>query len=75
MYNQCSYIFMAKDTNIEKSYDFGKSEFNRKMKRIFQERVAQGFPVSVDVPNDVDAEDLARLRAFTKWLNDGEPVD
>ena len=26
-----------KDNNIDKSYDFGKSEFNRKMKKIYQE--------------------------------------
>ncbi|WP_320978583.1 hypothetical protein [Bacteroides sp.] len=45
------------------------------MKRIWQERVAKGLPVSVDVPNDADAEDLARSRAFLHWLNDGEPVD
>ncbi len=77
MYNQCNYITMAeKDkNNIEKSYDFGKSEYERNMKRIWQERVAKGLPVSVDVPNDADAEDLARSRAFLHWLNDGEPVD
>lgn len=33
---------MAKE-NIEKSYNFGASEFNRKMKRITQERLAKGF--------------------------------
>ena len=32
-----------KDNNIEKSYDFGKSEFNRKMKKICQEREAKGY--------------------------------
>ena len=31
-----------KDNNIDKSYDFGKSEFNRKMKKIYQEREAKG---------------------------------
>ena len=77
MYNQCNYITMAeKDkNNIEKSYDFGKSEYERNMKRLWQKQVAQGLPVSVDVPNDADAEDLARSRAFLHWLNDGEPVD
>ena len=75
MYNQCNYITMAeKDkNNIEKSYDFGKSEYERNMKRLWQKQVAQGLPVSVDVPND--AEDLARSMAFRDWLNDGEPVD
>lgn len=76
IYNQYNYIIMAnKDNNIEKSYDFGKSEYNRDIKRIHQAQVAKGLPVSVDVPNDADAEDLAYIQAFTEWLNDGEPVD
>ena len=50
-----------KDNNIDKSYDFGKSEFNRKMKKIYQEREAKGLPNSVDIPNDADEDDLARL--------------
>ena len=64
---------MAKE-NIEKSYNFGASEFNRKMKRITQERLAQGLPVSLDIPNDADAEDLEMIRAFDAWCRDGEPV-
>lgn len=64
-----------KDNNIEKSYDFEKSKYHRNMKRIWQERVAKGLSVSVDVPNDADAEDLARSKAFRDWLDDGEPVD
>lgn len=65
---------MAKE-NIEKSYNFGVSEFNRKMKRITQERLAKGLPVSLGIPNDADAEDLAMLNAFDKWLRDGQPVE
>ena len=34
---------MTKTNNIEKAYDFGASEFNRKMKRITQERLKRGF--------------------------------
>jgi hypothetical protein len=64
-----------KDNNIEKSYDFGKSEFNRKMKKIYQEREAKGLPNSVDIPNDADAEDLEITRMANKWLRDGNPVD
>ena len=65
---------MAKE-NIEKSYNFGASEFNREAKRLAQERLKQGLPVSVDIPNDADAEDLAMLNAFDKWLRDGQPVE
>ena len=65
---------MAKE-NIEKSYNFGASEFNREAKRLAQERLKQGLPVSVDIPNDADAEDLAMLNAFDKWLRDGHPVE
>ena len=50
--------------NIEKSYNFGASEFNREAKRITQERLAKGLPVSLYIPNDADAEDLAMLNAF-----------
>ena len=64
---------MAKE-NIEKSYNFGAYEFNREMKRITQERLAKGLPVSVYIPNNADAEDLEMLRAFDEWLRDGEPV-
>ena len=60
--------------NIVKSYNFGASEFTREAKRLAQERLKQGLPVSVDIPNDADAEDLAMLRAFDEWLRDGEPV-
>ena len=73
--NKRNYTMAKKDNNIEKSYDFGKSEFNRKMKKIYQEREAKGLPNSVDIPNDADADDLARLRAFGEWLSDGQPVD
>lgn len=65
---------MAKE-NIEKSYNFGASEFNREAKRLAQERLKQGLPVSVDIPNDADAKDLAMLNAFDKWLRDGQPVE
>ena len=64
---------MAKE-NIERSYNFGASEFNREMKRITQERLAKGLPVSVYIPNDADAEDLQMLRAFDEWMRDGQPV-
>lgn len=73
--NKRNYTMAKKDNNIEKSYDFGKSEFNRKMKKIYQEREAKGLPNSVDILNDADADDLARLRAFGEWLSDGQPVD
>ena len=46
-----------------------------KMKRITQERLAKGLPVSLGIPNDADAEDLAMLNAFDKWLRDGQPVE
>ena len=61
--------------NIEKSYNFGASEFNREMKRLAQKQLKQGLPVTVDIPNDADAEDLAMLNAFDKWLRDGQPVE
>ena len=64
---------MAKE-NIEKSYNFGAYEFNREMKRITQERLAKGLPVSIDVPNDATKEELEMLRAFDVWCRDGEPV-
>lgn len=64
---------MAKE-NIEKSSNFGAFKFNREMKRIIQERLANGLPVSVYIPNDADAEDLEMLRVFDEWLRDGEPV-
>lgn len=65
---------MAKE-NIEKSYNFGASEFNREAKRLAQKQLKQGLPVTVDIPNDADAEDLAMLNAFDKWLRDGQPVE
>ena len=61
--------------NIEKSYNFGASEFNREAKRITQERLAKGLPVSLYIPNDADAEDLAMLNAFDAWCRDGQPVE
>ena len=67
--------YIAEKENIEKSYNFGASEFNREAKRLAQERLKQGLPVSVDIPNDADAEDLAMLNAFDKWLRDGQPVE
>lgn len=67
--------YIAEKENIEKSYNFGASEFNRKMKRITQERLAKGLPVSLGIPNDADAEDLAMLNAFDKWLRDCQPVE
>ena len=45
------------------------------MKRITQERLAKGLPVSLDIPNDADAEDLAMLNAFDAWCRDGQPVE
>lgn len=45
------------------------------MKRIAQEKLAKGLPVSVGIPNDADAEDLSRLNAFDKWLRAGQPVE
>ena len=41
---------MTKENNIEKAYDFGASEFNCKMKRITQDRLKRGLPVSLDIP-------------------------
>lgn len=41
---------MTKYNNIEKAYDFGASEFNREMKRIAQDRLKRGLPVSFDIP-------------------------
>ena len=52
---------MTKTNNIEKAYDFGASEFNRKMKRITQERLKRGLPVSLDIPNDATPEELEKL--------------
>ena len=43
---------MTKENNIEKAYNFEASEFNRKMKRITQDRLKRGLPVSLDIPND-----------------------
>ena len=53
---------MTKYNNIEKAYDFGASEFNRKMKRITQERLKRGLPVSFDIPNDATPEEVSLLR-------------
>lgn len=66
---------MTKDKNIEKAYDFGASAFNRKMKRITQERLKQGLPVSLDIPNDATLEELEELKAFDAWTRDGQPVE
>ena len=58
---------MTKENNIEKAYDFGASEFNREMKRIAQDRLKQGLPVSLDIPNDATPEELEELKAFDAW--------
>lgn len=60
---------------IEKSYNFDSSEFNSSMKIIWQEKVKKGLPVSIDIPNDADKEDLKLLSAFRDWLDDGQPID
>ena len=57
---------MTKDNNIEKAYDFGASEFNRKMKRITQDRQKRGLPVSLDIPNDATLEELEELGLVDK---------
>ena len=56
---------MTKTNNTEKAYDFGASEFNREMKRIAQNRLKQGLPVSFDIPSDATLEDLADIRVYT----------
>ena len=66
---------MTKENNIEKAYDFGASEFNRKTKRITQERLKRGLPVSLDIPNDATSEELEELKAFDAWTRDGQPVE
>lgn len=77
-YMNLYFIFIMKDLNENtkdaKSYDFESSEFNREMKIDWQRRVKKGLPVSVDIPNDADEEDLAYLNAFRDWLDDGKPV-
>ena len=64
-----------KKEKIEKSYDFASSEFNRSMKITWQKRVKMGLPVSVDIPNDADEDDIKYLEVFRDWLDDGTPVD
>ena len=73
---------MTKENNIEKAYDFGASEFNREMKRIAQNRLKQGLPVSFDIlpvsfdiPSDATLEDLEEIKAFEAWVMDGQPVE
>ena len=66
---------MTKENNIEKAYDFGASEFNRKMKRITQDRLKRGLLVSLDIPNDATPEELEELKAFDAWTRDGQPVE
>ena len=66
---------MTKQNNIEKAYDFGTSEFNREMKRIAQDRLKQGLPVSFDIPSDATLEDLEEIKAFEAWVMDGQPVE
>ena len=63
---------MTKENNIEKAYNFEASEFNRKMKRITQDRLKRGLPVSLDIPNDATPEEL---KAFDAWTRDGQPVE
>ena len=69
---------MTKQNNIEKAYNFEASEFNRKMrkmKRITQDRLKRGLPVSLDIPNDATPEELEELKAFDAWTRDGQPVE
>ena len=66
---------MTKQNNIEKAYDFGASKFNREMKRIAQDRLKQGLPVSFDIPSDATLEDLKEIKAFDAWVMDGQPVE
>lgn len=66
---------MTKQNNIEKAHDFGASEFNREMKRITQDRLKRGLPVSLDIPNDATPEELEELKAFDAWTRDGQPVE
>ena len=66
---------MTKQNNIEKAYDFGASEFNREMKRIAQDRLKRGLPVSFDIPSDATLEDLEEIKAFEAWVMDGQPVE
>ena len=58
---------MTKANNIEKAYDFGASEFNRKMKRITQNRLKRGLLVSLDIPNDATPEELEEIKVFDEW--------
>ena len=41
---------MNMENNIENAHNFGASEFNCKMKRITQDRLKRGLPVSLDIP-------------------------
>lgn len=66
---------MNKENNIEKAYNFGASEFNREMKRIAQDRLKRGLPVSFDIPNDATPEELEEIKAFEAWVMDGQPVE
>lgn len=66
---------MTKQNKIEKAYDFGASEFNRIMKRITQDRLKRGLPVSFDIPSDATLEDLEEIKAFEAWVMDGQPVE
>lgn len=74
-YKEKRNFVMTKTNNIEKAYDFGASEFNRKMKRITQDRLKRGLPVSLDIPNDATPEELEELKAFDAWTRDGQPVE
>ena len=66
---------MTKVNNIEKAYDFGASEFNRKMKRITQDRLKRGLPVSFDIPSDATLEDMEEIKAFEAWVMNGQSVE
>ena len=74
-YKEKRNFVMTKQNNIEKAYDFGASEFNRKMKRIAQDRLKRGLPVSFDIPSDATLEDLEEIKAFEAWVMDGQPVE
>ena len=74
-YKEKRNFVMTKYNNIEKAYDFGAFEFNREMKRIAQDRLKRGLPVSFDIPSDATLEDLEEIKAFEAWVMDGQPVE
>lgn len=45
------------------------------MKIACQKKVKKGLPVSVDILNDADKEEIQRLEVFRDWLDGGKLVD